>query len=215
MKRTNPQKQVYYIKELNQKREKDRVIDEEVDKIKEKINNLQENYQKELYLLLKQMLKLRQRQMKGYGINSLAKEHGLNLTTHQIHYLFGYEHISQYAHKKIDNGEIKLSTALYIIRQDLRFREAQHQDKAIKMYLEGKLKTTEISRLSHEVIFGNVVQNKEIEKANKQLINMSYSLQEYMKTVKSKKKLFTDKKTIKYLMSQCDRLKTELSKISK
>lgn len=193
------------LKSLNEKKELDRQIEEEIVRLKKRLNEVHETYQKEVFLILEQILKLRQKQIKNYGVNALANERGINLSNHQIHYLFGYRFLSKFAHNQIDKGNLRLSTALYIVRQDLRYRIHDFQDKAIKMYLDGKLKTTEISRLSADIIFNRVNQGEEIDKANKQLINMSFSIQEYTKILKSKKNLFSDKKTLDYLKSQTNK----------
>lgn len=193
------------IIKLNRKLKNDKSADARINELKKQLKGIQENYQKKVYFILKEILDLRRKQIKKYGLGGLSREKGINLTIHQIMYIFGYAYISSFTMGKINSGQLRLSTALFIIKQDLRFREPLYQNKAVQMYLGGKLKTTELSRLSTAIIFDNIISNKEIEKADKQLINMSYSIQEYMKLVKSKQNLFSDRKTINYIINQLDR----------
>lgn len=199
-----------YLNELYRKQEENKKVDSQVEELIKQLKNVQESYYERLYAILKSIIVLRQKQIKNYGQTSLSREIGIDLTSHQIAYIFGYEAISSYTKSQITNGKLKLSSALFIIRQDKRYRNAFFQDKVVKMYLEGKLLTTEISRLSNDIIFGKVKSNTEITKANKQLVRMTYSIQEYMKVVKSKKNLFSDKKSIGYLINQLDRFRSLL-----
>ena len=193
------------IQKLQKKLSKDKSINLRIEKLKKLLKGVQEDYQRKVYFILKEILDLRKTQIKKYSLGGLSREKGINLTIHQIMYIFGYEYISSFTKDKIDKGQLRLSTALFIIKQDLRFREPIYQNKAVKMYMDGRLKTTELSRLSAAIIFDNVIFDKEIDKANKQLINMSFSIQEYMKLVKSKQNLFSDRKTIRYIINQLKR----------
>ena len=195
------------IQKLKKKIVKDKFIEEEIRELKKDLKSIQHDFQKRVYLILKRIMELRRTQIKKYGLGGLSREKDIGMTIHQIMYIFGYEYISDYTMQKIDSGQLKLSTALYIIKQDLRYREPIYQNKIVQMYLDGKLKTTEISRLSIEILFDNVLKDREIDIANKQLINISFSIQDFMKTIRSKRNLFSDKKTIRYLINQIDRLK--------
>lgn len=198
------------IQKLRNKISNDKKTEIRINELKNQLNNIQEDYQKRVYFILKEIIDLRKTQIKKYSTGSLSREKGIKLTSHQIIYIFNYQYISDYSHSRIDAGQLRVSTILFIIKQDLKFREAQHQNKVVKMYLGGKLKTTEISRMSKAIFFDNVNYEKEIEKANKQVILISYSIQEYMKTIKSKQNLFSDRKTINYIINQIDRFKNLL-----
>ncbi len=203
------------LRKVHRKIKKDKVVESRIQELKRLLKKTSEDYQKKVYFILKEILELRKAQMENYGISSIANEKGVDLTHHQVLYIFGYEAISEYAHNKIAVGQIKLSTVLYIIRQNVRFREAEHQNKAIDMYLSGRLKTTELGRLSYEVIFDNVINDKEVERADKQLINISYALQDYLKTIRSKENLFSDRKTLSYIKNQMEKMIGEIDRIQK
>lgn len=192
---------------LIQKLKVEKAIDIRIEELKRQLRKITHDYHRRVYFILKEIIELRKKQIKGYGISHLSKEKGINLTSHQIAYIFGYRFISSFVMDKIDKGELKVSTALFIIKQDQRFREPTPQNKAVKMYLEGKLKTTEISRLSSDIIFNKVNYKKEIKKANKQLINMGFGLQEYIKILRCKKKLFIDTKSLKIIQKESKALK--------
>ena len=175
---------------------KNKEIDMQVEGLIVEFKKTASDYQKKIYLILKDIIELRGKQISGYSVSNLSKEKGIDMTPHQLSYLFGYRYISDFTMGKIDEGKLKTSTALFIVRQDKRFREAMHQNKAVKIYLDGKLKTTEIARISSDIIFDTVNIDEEVSIANKQLIRMGFQMQEHAKTLRCKIKLFSDKKSM-------------------
>lgn len=198
-----------------QKRAKDNKIDLRIEELKRELKNVQEDYYRRVYVILKEILNLRKQQIKGYGLNNLAKEKGIELTAHQVNYIFGYEHISSHSKQLMDRGRIKPSTLLFIIKQSNKFREATYQDKVVDMYLDGKLKTTEISRMSAENILNNIITSTEVSRADKSIVHFIGYLSNILKDLRSRENLFTDRKALKMIKSLCEKIISEVERIEK
>jgi len=193
------------------KKIKNSASDKRIEELKKQLKKVHKDYYKKVYYILKEILQIRKQQMKGYGESKLSTEKGINLTCHQISYIFGYRFVSTFTLKEIEKGRLKVSTALIIIKQNIKFREPTYQNKVVKMYLDGKLKTTEIGRVGAETILSHVISGKEISLANKQLIHYSFYTQEMMKTINSKRNLFSDEKILRYLKGQMKRFSNLLA----
>lgn len=190
-------------------------IENKIKQLKRELKKVHNEYHKKVYIILKEIIRLRKQQMKNYGIGELANERDIDLSYHQIAYIFGMDYLSEKTKDLIASGLLKTSTALFVIKQHHKFREPRFQNKVINMYLKGVLNTTEISRMANRIIDDNVNMNEEIKHANKQLQTLMWIIQDKIKFVKSKRKLFTDTKTIQYIIAQNQKLTKELRDILK
>lgn len=188
-------------------------INAEVEQLKDKLRKINEDYRMEAYQILKRIMILRKTQFPNYGFGELAKEKGIDMTYHQIAYIFTIEHLSKKTRKLIDEGKIKPSTAIYIVRQNIKFQEDENQDKVIQMYLDGKVTTTEISRLSNQILTGKLDLVSEEQIANKQLQSFQHILTNKLTLLRNKRMLFSDIKTIDYTINRCVAIIDELNKI--
>lgn len=167
-------------------------IDEQVKNLIRQLNKTNEDFQKKQYMILCEIIRLRKKQIKGYSPSSLSHEKGINLTTHQIQYLFGYRYISEATHREIDKGNLKTSTALWLIRQNMKLREEPLQNKAVKMYLDGKMNTSELGMLGTDAIEKDVISNK-IEDADRDAMRIIGFIEEIIKRLTIKRNLFTER----------------------
>lgn len=180
-----------------------------------KLNSLREDYFKASYSILNKILSLRKTQIKGYGISHLSKEKGLNLTSHQIAYIFGYRHISPFVMEKIEGGQLKTSTALYIIKQSTKFRKPEYQDKIVKMYLQRKIDTSQISFMSAENILKGVISDKEINQADKLAIRILNYYKQGLKELRHREDLFKDRNVINQIRLCGERIVEQSERILK
>jgi len=195
--------------------EREENIDGQVKLLIAKLNALHEDYYKKAYIILKRIFTLRTNQMKGYGYSNLAREKGINLTPHQISYIFGYRFISPKVMEKIDRGKLKTSTALYFIRQSPKFREPKYQEKAIDMYLENKITTSQVGRLSVENLMENVISDKELNKSEKCSNRILYNMKNHLRDLRIRENSFKDRNTINQIRLTSESIAKQCEQILK
>lgn len=188
-------------------------IDKKIEELKVKLNKIYDNYYEEIYTILLQILKLRQQQIKGYSVSNLAREKNINLSSHQITYIFNYKYISKKSKKLISQKKIKSSTLLYIIRQNLKFRKPKYQDKAVKMYLNKKISTRGIQKLKYERIFNKKQKSEATNTALTQFVNAYNTLSTLNMLVKDKGYLIKNKPLLLSLKRNAQRLVKNLNKL--
>ncbi len=180
-----------------------------------KLNKVHEDYYKRAYLILNQILKIRQRQRFQYGFTDLAREKGINLSSHQISYVLNYKYISPTNLKRINRGNLRVGTALFIIKQNKEFRKPELQDKVVKMYLDGKTNTSILSRLSNRIVLDNIVENRDIKEADMLALRIYHILEERLKMLKARKNLFSDVQILHSIRNAGARIVEEAENILK
>lgn len=175
-----------------------------------KLNKLQEDYYKNAYVLLNAILVIRQRQIKGYKSSDLARERGIELSTHSIQYIFGYRYLSKNTLTEIDKGHLKVGTALYIVRQNEKLREPSLQDKVVKYYMDGKITTCDLGIMGINAIEKGVINNKSISQADKHLNNIYLRIRHISQMVNCERGLFNNIKTIDKIRKSIQELDNDL-----
>lgn len=199
-----------YLKaQVTLKREKS--VDVQVEILIERLKQVQESYFEEMYTILNQILRLRQNQIKNYKARSIAKERGINLTDGQIAYIFGYKYITPFTLDKIERGVFKVSTTLFLIKQDIRFQIPEYQNKVVDMFIKGKINTSEISRLSFESIITGQITKRDISLSNKQAVKIEEKLLDILKDIRIRKNQITDKQVLKAIKRTCLKILNELN----
>ena len=120
-------------------------VDEQVNILIKEVNNLQREYHFKMYVLLKQILKLRQSQIEGYLIYNLRNEKNLDLKYGTIKYVFGFQYMSSNTKRLIKSGVLKSGTYLMMMRKSVKLRNYVLQDKVIKKYLKKEITANDIT----------------------------------------------------------------------
>jgi hypothetical protein len=200
---------------LQSKIGKEKSVNAQVENLKKQLKLISDDYYIKSYQILTKIVQLRRTQIKGYSYYNLHKEEGIDLTQHQINYIYGYKYLTDFTKKEIEKGTLKTSTALYIVRQDKRYRSVEVQNRVVKEYLSGKLKVDEISRLKEQLVFDKRGYGEEIVKADKDLLSCYYKIEEIIKLIKSKRNLFSSLTIVSDLISQSEKLIKELEIVKK
>ena len=120
-------------------------INVRIDQLKSELKRIHDNHQYKVYLILKEILLLRQNQISGYNIKDLHKEIDLDMRDDQVRYYMGFEYMTEETMNLIHSGHIKSSTVLFIIRKAKEFKEPETQKKIIDQFMLGNINTTESS----------------------------------------------------------------------
>ena len=192
---------------------KEEEINKKIERLKKQLRFVVDDYYEKIYEILEEIISLRRKQMKKYNIADLSNEKGIGLTYSQINYIFSYKYISNETHKKIREGNLKLSTIMYIVNQDVRFRDSQQQNKVIDMYLRGEITTEEISRLKHPLIFDQDKFDERVVKADRYTIKMIYKIKGIERAAENNKLFFSNNKIFNQLCREVKILNETLFKI--
>lgn len=188
------------------------LVDKKVQHLINKLNKLNDEYQFKVYLILKEILKLRQTQMKKYTINSLANEKEINIVAESIQYIFGFDYLTKTTAQLIKDKKLKASTYLHIIRRSTELKKPLAQNKIIKDYVDGKITSTEISHIPMKALIHKTRQNynKESVLIGTKIIYRIENIKAYLK---SNKKLLINKeinKSIKRVAKQLQKVTRRL-----
>lgn len=189
-------------------------MDNQVKLLIKQLNQLQEDYYKKAYNVMNEIIRIRKRQIRGYGINDLHKEKGIELSSHSIQYIFGYRYLSGFTLEQIDKGNLKTSTALYIVRQNMKLREPLLQNRAIEAYINGKMNTCDLGIMGINALSKNVINDKAIEKADKDLNRIYITLEHILQKIKHRRDIFKNLKTINKIRGKISALDKELEDIA-
>jgi len=164
------------------------------------------------YIILNEILKLRQSQITNYTYGTLAREKGIDLREDKIRYIFGYRFASEESIKLIENNDVNSSLVLYVIRKSSKFREHKTQDKIIKAIINKDIKVTQTSNLSATNIINKIEGNKENEVNEEFMIKILDKVTKLKKQIVEGKNLFKDN-TEKRLKERIKNVISELNKI--
>ena len=193
--------------------EKEEEINNKIERLKRQLHFVVDNYYEKIYEILEEIISLRKKQLKKYNMADLANEKGIGLTYSQIGYIFSYKYFSDETRKKIREGNLKISTTMYIISQDVRFRESQQQNEVIDMYLRGEITTEEISRLKHPLILDKDKFDERVVKADRYALKMIYKIKGLKRASENNKLFFSNNKIFNQLCEEAKMLNETLSKI--
>lgn len=190
-------------------------IEKRIEELKKKFRTIYDNHYEQMYEILNEILLLRQKQIKKYKISNLANENGINLSPHQIQYIFSYRFISPYTMEQIKKRKFKISTAIYIIRQHIKFRNPIHQDKVVNMYINNKIGTREIQKLKEEKFFSKEQISVAKETANKLFVEMYDKIITHKRTIKNNGYLLTNKNLLLSVIQVTDGMLKDLKDLLK
>jgi len=181
-----------------------------IEVLKKQLRVLTDDFYLRAYKILCEIVRLRKMTIKGYTVSNLSREEGIELTQHQINYIYCAKYLSEKSKRRIRTGKVKSGTVLYLIRQDLRFRNPVIQDRTLKKMMDGELKIDEVARMKEQLIFDNVDYDEETVVADKSLLNIIYNLNEIRKSIEAKRNLFSSLSLIKSAITQAENVEKEL-----
>lgn len=172
----------------------DQQINQKVEILKTDLKRVMNNHFFEIYKILKDIMKLRQEQIEGYGIKDLHKEKNLDLTDEQIRYYMGFDHVSERTQGLIDGQKIGSSTVLWILRKSMEFRNPETQALVIDKYIKGELTSSVISHTASEELVKKVKQEFYDASAEDIGMKICYRMKEVLKYLETNKDVLTSKK---------------------
>jgi hypothetical protein len=186
-------------------------VDRQVNELIKQVNDLQKEYHFKMYLLLKQILKLRQTQIEGYIMYHLRKEKNLDLKYGMIKYVFGFDHMSPNTKKLIKSGALRSGTYLMMLRKSAKLREHTLQDKVIRKYLRKEITANDVTFTP----LMNLINNKskgEIH-ASREALRFYHRVKNMKKELKSLRHYFIDKREnrrLKRIVARFNKMVQEL-----
>ena len=151
-------------------------IDRKIEDLKIKLWETEENHHYHVYLILKEILKYRTMQNKGYTKKMLASERNMPYNQEQIRYFFFFDYMSDNTRLKIEEGKLKASTYLSLVRRDTRYREPIIQDKIFNDLKDDKLTIEEISTSNSYTILRKINAITPMKEADKIALRTIYSV---------------------------------------
>lgn len=165
-------------------------IEKRINRLKEKLSHVRDNYHYQVYLILSEILLLRQQQIKNYKQRALSREIGINMNGGQIAYIFGFKYFSKKTKMLVRKRIINPSTPLCLIKKNAIFRDHFKQDNMIEKILEGRVKMGDITLLNKDAI--KSLENGENIKPRELAMRIVFNIKEVKKKIYHSEKYLTD-----------------------
>lgn len=190
-------------------------INARVENLKVQLRLINDDYYRQAYNILTQIINLRKTQFKYYDQRKLATEKNIGLSRHQIYTIMCYKYISKENLEKIEKGKLRTASVMYVIRSDKKFQESKYQNKAIERMESGEFNIRETYRVKKYIFNEKLDYNEESQKADRQLSGIMADIQRAIKLIESKENLFTDATLIESTIKQAEKLIRELYTVLK
>lgn len=204
------EQQIINIEEF---RGKDERIDARINELKENLKKIYDDHHYKIYLILKEILLLRQNQINGYNIKDIHKEKDLNMSDDRVRYYMGFDYITEETRKLIDSRHIKSSTVLFILRKAVEFKEPEMQRKIIDQFLLGNINTSELSHVPKEELVARVNSQTETPDSRTICFKIYYKLKELRKAVRYQKSILLDKYSNGKLLEEAQKLVDDIKNL--
>lgn len=188
-------------------------IDKKIEDLKLKLWESEENHHYQVYLILKEILKYRLMQNKAYQRKMLASERNMPYNYDQIRYFFMFEFMSDKTRLKIEEGKLKASTYLSIIRRDAQYRQPAIQDKLLDELANEKLTIEEISTSTSYTILRKINSIKPMKEADKIALRTIYGINSLNKHLIRNFGAVMDSLHIKKVLLNINKLEETIKKI--
>jgi len=165
------------------------LINRKIIELKQLFRRRKYNRVGQLYEVLNELVKLKQKTNPRYAPRSLENEEGINLTGSQIRYIFAYQYICEYTKKKVLEGKIDDSTVCHALAVSSRLREIQWQIRFVDKLINKEIKPSSISELNQEEIKNVLLDKEEITESDNYFLSATKSLRNIKDRIEKRKHL--------------------------
>lgn len=184
--------------------------DKKVSELKEKLMYAGGSFLHESYLILKEILKIRQSQMRGYKINTLSRERGIPFSTVQIGNIFLFEHMSDKTKELIKEEKFTHRKYLVVVKRSKELRDATKQDLIIQKYLNGDISLEMIGHTTRAELITMTQKNNTFTVQDSKFIGKTKN---YLNLIKNSKQSLSSDDVLKYIREDLEALNKELDSI--
>ena len=182
-----------------------------------KIKELKEEFRKftkskvgEMYRILSAIVKLKQLTNKRYRLRSLEREKGIDLSSQQIRYISSFQYMSSYSKNLVEKGIIKDSAVCFLIHRWGILQQPQWQNKAIKMFVEGKLTISQTAEMKQKDFLSFLNGKYKFSTDEKYLISATKTLRSMLFRIRQRGKIISNSKYKEGLLRELERLRKEI-----